>query len=47
MSINKFKTSVALSQETLDWVNGQIKSKKFSSVSHAFEYLVEQEKNRG
>jgi Arc/MetJ-type ribon-helix-helix transcriptional regulator len=38
----KKKTSVALSEETLEWIAEKIKEKRFSSVSHAVEYAIEQ-----
>jgi Arc/MetJ-type ribon-helix-helix transcriptional regulator len=37
------KTSVTLSVPILNWIDEQIKKKKFASRSHAVEYCVYQE----
>lgn len=34
------RTSITLSQEILDWVKGEIETRRFSSVSHAVEYAL-------
>ena len=46
----KIRRSVSLSREVLDWIEGQIKRRRFSNVSHALEYaifhLIEEEKEK-
>lgn len=41
----KVKTSVALDEDYLRWIEGQIKSKRFASRSHAIEYALAKVKN--
>lgn len=36
----KIRKSVSLSKEVLDWIDRQIKDRKFSNVSHCLEYAV-------
>ncbi len=36
----KVRRSVSLDKETLEWINGQIKRKRFKDVSHALEYAI-------
>ena len=38
----KVRRSVTLSEETMAWINGQIKKKRFKDVSHALEYAIYQ-----
>lgn len=38
--MSKVRRSVTLSKETLEWIEQQIKRKRFSNVSHALEYTV-------
>jgi len=37
----KLKTSVALDEDLLRWIDGMIKRKVFASRSHAIEYALE------
>ena len=39
--LTKKKTSVSLDDDLLAWIQSKIKTKKFSSVSHAIEYALE------
>ena len=36
------RRSVTLSEETMAWINGQIKKKRFKDVSDALEYAIHQ-----
>jgi len=36
----KVRRSVTLSKEALEWINKQIRKKKFSNVSHALDYAI-------
>lgn len=36
----KVRRSVTLSREILEWINKQIKEKRFNNVSHALEYAI-------
>jgi Arc/MetJ-type ribon-helix-helix transcriptional regulator len=38
----KVRRSVTLSEETMAWINEQIKKKWFKDVSHALEYAIYQ-----
>ncbi len=38
----KRKTSVAIDDELLEWIQGKVKERKFASVSHAVQYALEQ-----
>jgi Arc/MetJ-type ribon-helix-helix transcriptional regulator len=38
----KIKTSVSLDQDTLKWMDEQIKTKRFRNRSHIMEYALEQ-----
>jgi len=38
----KVKTSVALDQELLIWIDSQIKTKRFANRTHAIEFALEQ-----
>ena len=40
--MQKVRRSVTLSEETMAWINGQIKKKRFKDVSHALEYAIRQ-----
>jgi Arc/MetJ-type ribon-helix-helix transcriptional regulator len=37
----KLKTSVALDEDLLKWIDKEIKTKRFASRSHAIEYAIE------
>jgi Arc/MetJ-type ribon-helix-helix transcriptional regulator len=41
----KVKTSVAIGQEMLEWIDSQVKRKIFANRSHAIEYALEKLKN--
>lgn len=41
-SMSKIRRSVTLSKEVLNWINEQIKKRRFSNVSHCLEYAVYQ-----
>ena len=36
----KIRRSVSLSREVLDWIDKQIKERRFNNVSHALEYAI-------
>jgi hypothetical protein len=38
----KIKTSIALDEDILIWIDKQIKTKRFASRTHAIEFAVEQ-----
>jgi Arc/MetJ-type ribon-helix-helix transcriptional regulator len=38
----KIKTSIALDDELLKWIDKQIQTKRFASRTHAIEFAVEQ-----
>ena len=38
----KIKTSVALDEELVKWIDSQIKTKRFANRTHAIEYALEQ-----
>jgi len=38
----KLKTSIALDEDYLKWIEKEIAKKRFASVSHAVEYALEQ-----
>jgi Arc/MetJ-type ribon-helix-helix transcriptional regulator len=38
----KIKTSIALDEELIAWIDSQIKKKRFASRTHAIEYALEQ-----
>lgn len=40
--MSKVRRSVTLSKEILEWINEQIREKRFSNVSHALEYAIYQ-----
>ena len=40
--MQKVRRSVTLSEETMAWINGQIKKKRFKDVSDALEYAIHQ-----
>lgn len=42
----KKKISVAIDGELLEWIEKQIREKRFASVSHAVNYCVNEEKRR-
>ncbi len=37
----KLKTSVAIDEELLDWVDKQVKSKRFANRTHAVELALQ------
>jgi Arc/MetJ-type ribon-helix-helix transcriptional regulator len=37
----KLKTSVALDEDLLKWIDKEIKTKRFASRSHAIEFAIE------
>lgn len=37
----KLKTSVAIDKELLDWVDKQVKSRRFANRTHAIEYALQ------
>ena len=41
MAGKKVKTSVALAPDLLDWVDAQIKKKRFATRTHAIEYALQ------
>jgi Arc/MetJ-type ribon-helix-helix transcriptional regulator len=41
----KLKTSFSLDEETLKWIDAQVKTKKFRSRSHVIDYAIEQMKS--
>jgi hypothetical protein len=41
----KVKTSVTLDEDLLKWIDGEIKTKRFASRTHALEFAIEQLKN--
>ena len=43
---NKVKTSVALDEELLKWVDEQVETRRFASRTHAVEYALEQLRNQ-
>jgi Arc/MetJ-type ribon-helix-helix transcriptional regulator len=47
----KIRRSVTLSEETMAWINEEIKRKRFKDVSHALDYaiyrLMEEQKKEG
>lgn len=46
----KVRRSVTISKEILEWINEQIRNKRFNNVSHALEYcaykIMKQEQNK-
>ncbi|MCJ7768661.1 ribbon-helix-helix domain-containing protein [Candidatus Bathyarchaeota archaeon] len=38
----KVKTSIALDEDLLEWLDGQVKTRRFANRTHAIEYAVEQ-----
>lgn len=42
----KIKTSISLSTDSLEWLAEEIELKRFRSVSHAVDWLIEQEKSK-
>ena len=36
----KVKTSVAIDEELLNWIDGKVKTKVFANRSHAVEYAI-------
>jgi Arc/MetJ-type ribon-helix-helix transcriptional regulator len=45
----KRKTSITLDDEVLEWIDAQIKKRRFRSISHAIEYAIYElmEKEKG
>jgi len=42
----KASISITISQDLLDWVNEELKTARFASVSHAVEYALRRLKNQ-
>lgn len=42
----KVKVSFSIDQETLKWIDDQLKTKKFRNRSHIVEYAIEQLKTQ-
>jgi Arc/MetJ-type ribon-helix-helix transcriptional regulator len=42
----KLKTSVAIDEDLLKWVDSEIKTKRFASRSHAIEYSLQNMKKQ-
>ncbi len=38
--MSKIRRSITIDKDLLDWINQQIKCKRFKDVSHAIEYSV-------
>jgi len=38
----KVKVSISIDQETLQWIDQQLETKKFRNRSHVIEYAIEQ-----
>lgn len=41
MAKGKEKVSIAVSDDLLQWIDSQIKKRRFANRSHAFEYAVQ------
>jgi Arc/MetJ-type ribon-helix-helix transcriptional regulator len=39
--MSKLKTSVAIEKELLDWIDKQVKIKRFANRTHAIEYALQ------
>ena len=44
--MTKVKTSIALDDDLLKWVDSQIEKKRFANRTHAIEYSLQQLKDR-
>lgn len=44
--MTKIKTSVALDEDLLKWVDAQIEKRIFANRTHAIEYALQQLKNQ-
>ncbi|MCP8310355.1 MAG: ribbon-helix-helix domain-containing protein [Candidatus Methylarchaceae archaeon HK01M] len=42
----KFKTSIALDKDLIEWVDKMVKMKRFASRTHAIEYALQRLKER-
>lgn len=40
--MTKIKTSVALDEDLLKWIDSQIEKKRFANRTHAIEYAIQQ-----
>jgi Arc/MetJ-type ribon-helix-helix transcriptional regulator len=38
----KVKTSIALDEDLVKWIDAQVKTKRFANRTHAVEYALEQ-----
>jgi len=38
---NKLKTSIALDEDLLKWIDQQVKTKRFANRTHAIEYALQ------
>lgn len=43
----KVKTSIALDEELLKWIDSQIRTRRFANRTHAIEYALEQLRKQG
>ena len=42
----KIKTSVALDERLIEWIDEQVETRRFASRTHAVEYALEQLRNQ-
>lgn len=42
----KLKTSIAMDEDLLEWIDSQIKTKRFATRTHAIEYAVQKLKDQ-
>jgi metal-responsive CopG/Arc/MetJ family transcriptional regulator len=42
---NKVKTSVALDSELVEWIDGEVKKRRFANRTHAIEYALQKLKD--
>jgi Arc/MetJ-type ribon-helix-helix transcriptional regulator len=45
--VRKIKTSIALDEDLLKWIDTQIKTRRFANRTHAIEYALEQLRTSG
>ncbi|MCJ7635419.1 ribbon-helix-helix domain-containing protein [Candidatus Bathyarchaeota archaeon] len=45
--VRKIKTSIALDENLLSWIDSQIKTKRFANRTHAVEYALERLRKSG
>jgi len=46
MDNRKIHTTVTIDKELMDWIQNQIRRKRFRSISHAVEYCLLKDKER-